>query len=151
MDFLNNIQPWVWLVIGLALLSLEALGTAGFILGSALSAIVVSVILWIFPELSWPAQLLFFASGSFLLTLAYWKFFFRVNEQTDQPKLNNRLALLVGQHITIAEDIPTGIGRIQIGDTFWKIKVETPLSSGQVVKVVSYEGLMLIVQPLTTP
>ncbi len=147
MDFLNNTPPWVWLVVGIALLALEALGAGGFLLGSAVAAVIVSLVLWVSPELGWAAQLLSFALGSLVFTLGYWKFFRKVNEQTDHPELNNRSALLVGQSIQLIEDMPSGVGRIQIGDTLWKVRTERPLSAGQTVKVIAYEGSTLIIQP----
>ena len=146
MDFLNTIQPWHWIVLAFLFLGLEALGTGGFLLGSAAAGFLLSLLLWLMPAMSWPWQFAFFGIASLLLTLAYWKFFRSVNERNDHPELNNRAQQLVGRIMVLDEDLVNGQGRVQIGDTFWKARASGTLEKGTSVKVVGSDAMTLLLE-----
>ena len=117
MDIAFTLQPWHWLILFFLFLGAEALGAGGFLLGSAFAAAMVSLWLWLMPEVSWPAQFLIFGIGSLLFTLAYWKLFRNVNNKNDTPELNNRARQLVGRTVILEHELPAGQSRLQIGDT----------------------------------
>ena len=52
MEFLSAIQPWHWLIVGFLFLGLEALGTGGFLLGTALAGLLLAFLLWLLPDLA---------------------------------------------------------------------------------------------------
>ncbi|PJE80939.1 Inner membrane protein YbbJ [invertebrate metagenome] len=146
MDFLTNIEPWYWLVLACALLGCEALGAGGFLLGSAAASIVMAGVLWLFPALNWMTQITVFALLAFGMTIAYWRFFKPFNERSDHPQLNNRAASLIGQSVVVREVLSQGKGRVQIGDTLWKIQSSLPLEQGMTVTVKGYKGMILLVE-----
>ncbi|KEI71879.1 NfeD family protein [Endozoicomonas elysicola] len=146
MDIAFTLQPWHWLILVFLFLGAEALGAGGFLLGSAIAAAVVSLWLWLVPEMGWPVQLLIFGIGSLLFTLAYWKLFRNVNNKNDSPELNNRALQLVGRTITLEHDLPAGQSRLQIGDTLWKVESDRNISQGCKVSVTGHRGMVLLVR-----
>ncbi len=146
MDIAFTLQPWHWLILVFLFLAAEALGAGGFLLGSAIAAAVVSLWLWLVPEMGWPVQLLIFGIGSLLFTLAYWKLFRNVNNKNDSPELNNRALQLVGRTITLEHDLPAGQSRLQIGDTLWKVESDQNISQGCKVSVTGHRGMVLLVR-----
>ncbi len=145
MDFLHELQPWHWLIIVFVCLGLEALGAGGFLLGTAAASALLALLLWLIPDISWPAQLVYFGIASLLLTLAYWKFFRKINEENDYPQLNDRSSQLIGTVIVLDHDLAAGPGKIQIGDTFWRVQSSTSVARGESVLVTGNKGMVLIV------
>ncbi|MFK0573220.1 NfeD family protein [Endozoicomonas sp.] len=146
MDIAFTLQPWHWLILFFLLLGAEALGAGGFLLGSAIAAGSVSLILWFFPEMTWPVQLVVFGVGSLIFTLAYWKLFRKVNDENDSPELNNRARQLIGRTISLDQDLPSGQSRLQIGDTLWRVEVDRSVSQGGKVVVTDCCGMVLLVR-----
>ncbi|WP_252180015.1 NfeD family protein [Endozoicomonas sp. 4G] len=145
MDFLNTLQPWHWLIVAFLCLGLEALGAGGFLLGSAAAAFLLAALLWLLPEISWAWQLVWFAVGSLIFTVAYWKFFRRVNEKSDYPQLNQRSAQLIGRVLVLEHDLSGGQGKIRVGDTLWSVKASGDLEKGCSVIVTGTEGMILLI------
>ncbi|MBY5994049.1 NfeD family protein [Ferrimonas balearica] len=146
MAALEALEAWHWLVLGLVLLGLEALGTGGFLLGAAAAGLMLSLLLWIWPEMAWSAQLILFALATVIFTVIYWRGFRRVNQRTEQPGLNDRAAQLVGRQVVLEQDLLAGEGKIQIGDTLWRVRCERPLAAGTRVRVVASEGMRLVIE-----
>ncbi|WOG25395.1 NfeD family protein [Endozoicomonas sp. 8E] len=145
MDFLNTLQPWHWLIVAFLCLGLEALGAGGFLLGSAAAALLLAALVWLLPEISWAWQLVWFALGSLIFTVAYWKFFRRVNEKSDHPQLNQRSAQLIGLVLVLENDLPGGQGKIRVGDTLWSVKAPGDFEKGCSVIVTGTEGMILLI------
>ena len=146
MDFLTSLQPWHWLIVGFLFLGLEALGSGGFLLGSALGGLLLALVLWLAPGMSWGAQLILFGVSSLVFTVAYWKFFRKVNEQTDRAQLNDRAGQLVGRVVDLQDTLKHGQGRVQIGDTLWKVQASETIEAGSQVVVVGTDGMTLLVE-----
>ena len=140
------LQPWHWLVVVFLLLGAEALGAGGFLLGSALAALAVSLWLWLVPTMIWPLQLMIFGVSSLVFSVAYWKLFRKVNEKSDNLKLNNRASQLVGRTVALKKDLPAGQSKLQLGDTLWTVESVTAVAKGRTVEVVGYRGMILSVQ-----
>lgn len=140
--------PWHWVVLGILLLIAEAMGAGGFLIGLAVAAFLQSVITFSFDAMSWDTQLMVFAFNAIVFTVIYWKFFRNFNEKTDSPEINNRAAHLIGRTVKIEEPIVHGEGRVQIGDSLWKIRCEQELPAGTTIRVASTEGMVLFVERL---
>ncbi|MBW3166043.1 NfeD family protein [Ferrimonas balearica] len=146
MAVLEALEAWHWLVLGLILLGLEALGAGGFLLGAAAAGILLSLLMWIWPEMAWSLQLMVFALSAVLFTVIYWRGFRRFNQATEQPQLNDRAAQLVGRVLVLEHDLLPGEGKIQVGDTLWRARTEQPLAAGSRVRIVASEGMVLQVE-----
>lgn len=146
MDFFNQLSAWHWVILGVGLLAIEALGAGGFMIGASLAAFAVAILNVIFPSLNWQFQLAIFSFLAVIGTWAYWKRFKKYNQATDSPELNDRARQLVGRTIKLQEPIENGFGRVQIGDTYWKVRCSESVPTDSSVKVIDSEGMTLIVE-----
>ena len=144
MEILFDLTAFHWLVLGLVLLGAEALGTAGFLLGAAVAALATGVVMLIAPELPAGLQLAVFAVGAMLATFLYLHVF-RSSQKEDAgaEAINQRAAGLLGHRFELSSPVTNGEGRVQIGDTFWRVAADTDLSSGDTVEVVRAEPMQL--------
>lgn len=137
---------WFWLGFGVLLIILEVLfGAHFFLFWLGAVSLMVSVITWLFPDVHWHYQLLIFALGS-LISIIGWRQFIKhhpFNKVTST--LNRRMQQYMGRSFTLEDPIVNGIGRIKVGDTYWR--VEGPnLSAGTDVIVVGVDGVTLKVK-----
>lgn len=146
MEYLQQLEPWHWLTIGLLLLGLETLGVGGFLIGAAVAAILMAATLWFLPGMSWQLQLSVFAVEALVLSVVYWNFFKEFNQRTDSHKLNDRASQLIGKQMTLEIEMPAGHGRVQIGDTFWKVECSESLRVGDLIEVTSSDGMLLYIE-----
>ncbi|WP_260259126.1 NfeD family protein [Vibrio intestinalis] len=146
-EILDSINYWHWLAFGLALLAAELLGTAGYMLWLGISALAVGLILSILP-ISWQLQWVSFGVFSLLTTWLWWRKQLQSDKNDDQSRdLNQKDKQLVGQVITLEEDIPAGKARIRIGDTTWSAYSQQKLAKGTVVQVTEMKGITLTIEP----
>lgn len=146
MEWLNEISAWHWASLAIILLVLEILGTAGFLIGSSIAAFLMAAIVAIFPGMDWKWQLAIFSTSAAIFSLIYLKRFATFNETTDQPNLNNRAAQHIGKRYTLNEAIVNGQGRIQVGDTFWKISCDSDLEASTQIEVTAVDSMTLFVK-----
>ena len=137
---------WSWLVLGGALLVLEAF-TPGFaFLWLALSAGLTGVLLWLVPMLSWQTQVLVFA-GCAVASVGVWLWWRRRQPTAGDHGLNQRTAGYVGSEAVLTVGIAGGHGRVRIADASWL--AEGPdLPAGTRVRIVGARGAVLLVAPV---
>jgi len=144
---LNDIDYWHWLILGVVLLILEILLPATFFLWSGVSALVVGLVLAVFPSIGWETQFILFGSLS-IVSIALWRKYQHNNPtQTDRPVLNRRAEQYIGRTFTLESDIDNGIGVVIIDDTRWRVR-GPDLSAGNKVKVTAVDASHLIVEPV---
>lgn len=147
MAFLDSLAAWHWLVLGLVLLGLEALGAGGFLLGGAVAGILLALLLWLWPDMVWSTQFILFAVAAVAFTVIYWRGFRRFNQASEQTGLNDRAAQLVGRVLVLEKELVAGEDRIQIGDTLWRVRIDVSLPAGSRVRVRESQGMILILEP----
>ncbi len=143
----RELGPWNWVVLGLALLAIEILTPGFYLLWIGLAALIVGALSLALGDAAfwgWHAQVIVFLALS--LTSAYLgrRLMAGGEAQTDQPLLNRRGEQLIGRTATLTEPIREGYGRIQLGDTTWRVS-GPDLPAGARVKVVSVNDLELVV------
>ncbi|PSW67365.1 NfeD family protein [Photobacterium leiognathi] len=144
---LEQMNFWHWLAIGLVLLLLELLGTAGYLLWLGISAVLVSILVLMLP-ISWPLQWFSFAVFALFTTWLWWRYQHKKDKSdASVTKLNQRGAQMIGQRSVVTEAIVAGAGRLQFGDTTWSVVTEVDLEAGQKVEVVAVEGITLVIKP----
>lgn len=144
MEWIAEINATHWFALGLILFAAEALGAAGFLLGAAAGALVLGLLTLVIPELSLAGQFGIYGVVSITATFLYLKVF--RDEQDQRPdQLNHRAATLVGHEFDLVEALPQGESRLQIGDTFWKVRTDTSFAAGTRVKVVAADAMSLLV------
>ena len=145
-ELLDTFTHWHWLALGLALLAAELLGAAGYLLWLGISALLVGLLLSLLP-LSWQLQWVSFGAFSLVTTWLWWRRQLKQDQESDESRtLNQKEKQLVGQVITLEEDIPAGKSRIRGADTTWSAYCEQSLPAGTVVKVIGIDGITLIIQ-----
>ncbi|PSW20611.1 NfeD family protein [Photobacterium sanctipauli] len=143
---LEQMNVWHWLALGLVLLLLELLGTAGYLLWLGLSAMLVGLVLFLVP-ISWEMQWVSFAVFSLFTTWLWWRYQHKKDRVGDDARsLNQRTEQLVGQTCVLNEDFSIGQGRLQLGDTTWSAKSEANIPAGTLVEVVRVEGIVLVIE-----
>lgn len=146
LELMDAMGGWAWVVLGLFLLIAEAFGAAGFLLGAAAAAVIIGFTVVAYPNMHWHYQFLGFGGLAFGLSVIYWKFFRKFNDETDRPLLNNRAAQYVGKHYKLEKAIESGSGKIQIGDTLWSVVSKEDIPAGSKVEVVGVKGSALVVR-----
>ncbi|WP_116186582.1 NfeD family protein [Pectobacterium aquaticum] len=137
---------WFWLSLGGLLLAAEMLGASGYLLWSGLSAVLVGLLTWIMP-LGWPLQGTIFAILTIATALLWWYWLRKRTLSRPQSMLNQRGQQLVGLRATLTDPVINGFGRVNIGDSSWRVKSEQDLPVGTQVEVVAVDGITLHVRP----
>jgi membrane protein implicated in regulation of membrane protease activity len=135
----TELGPWNWMVLGIVLLALEIVAPGVFMLWIGIAALIVgsiSLLPWQAAFWGWQVQVLVFLALSLLSAYAGKKLMGARSQPTDQPLLNRRGEQMIGRTATLAEPIREGRGRIQLGDTFWRVS-GPDLPAGARVRVVS--------------
>jgi membrane protein implicated in regulation of membrane protease activity len=144
-ELLTTITPFHWLALGLILLTAEVLGTAGFLIGAGVAALGMGVVVWLFPGLAPGWQIVVYAISAVGATIFYFQVFHDSLEAQGRPLLNKRAKRLIGHQFELADDIELGEGKVQIGDTFWKVTTDKPLTKGTVVEVTDANRMSLVI------
>lgn len=143
MQWLTDLGPWNWMVLGAVLLTLEIVAPGAYLLWLGIAAILtgtLSLQLWDAAIWVWQVQVLVFLGLSMASVVVGRRFFSNRNQDdTDQPLLNQRERQLVGRTATLEEAITNGYGRVRLGDTLWRV-AGPDLPVGTHVRVVSAEN-----------
>jgi membrane protein implicated in regulation of membrane protease activity len=144
------LPAWAWLTLGLLLAASELVATQFVLIWFGAAAVAVGVVAWLVPALDLVGQLVLFALLSAILLVPARRLRRRWRGAPRGAEINDRAAQQVGRIVPLKEPIAGGQGRIFIGDTLWH--VEGPdLPAGVSVRVVSYEGTTLLVEPVHQP
>ena len=68
-EFMQHLNYWDWLALGTVLLILEVFGAGGYLLWAGIAGIIVGVLTFLIPELSWTLQLPLFGVLAILTAL----------------------------------------------------------------------------------
>lgn len=143
-----SISWWHWLVTGLVLIGLELVIPSFTIIWFGLGAVLVGIILAIFPGLSIAGQILSWTVLSAGLTLAWFRFFKprtrTVSGSSKDAVVDERGLVIVG-----AATFEKGRVRFQLpvlGADEWPCMADEPLEIGDRIRVVDVEGHLLKVE-----
>ncbi len=141
---------WSWMILGLVLLILEIIVSGTFLLWFGIAALVVGIITLALTGLAfWSLQaqwisfvilsIIFVFVGKRLMTR------YKSGEGEDQL-LNQRSKQMIGREAILVEAISQGMGRIEMGDTIWRVTgQDAPI--GTKVKITGQKaGTVLIVE-----
>jgi len=149
---IESLTFWHWISIGGALLILELLIGAEFLLWLAFPAFVTAGLSYIFPGLDWKVQALLYIVISVIAIVVWYKFYKgRKLKETDQPFLNQRQNQYIGNTYSLATPLKNGSGKLVINDSQWTAKCldhTVKANQGDAVKVVAVDGLSEAEWPL---
>ena len=146
-QWILDLGPWAWWVLGLILIGLEILAPGTFFLWFGLSAILVGAIA-LFVDLPWQASLALFLVFSLTSLLVGRRLMRRVRSEEGDPNLNKRGSRYIGRTFVLKEPLAEGTGNLSIDDTVWRI-TGPDLPAGVSVQVVDIDGVRLVVQAET--
>jgi inner membrane protein len=144
----DGFATW-WLVAAVLLGGAELLVPGVFLVFLAVAAAITGAFLLLFPELPVAAQLLSFAAWA---AIAVWlgRKHYRENPvASSDPLLNDRVARLLGQTVTVVQAIDGGTGRVRVGDSEW-LAHGPDLPAGARVRITGGTSGALTVEPLPT-
>lgn len=145
---LESMNATRWIILGVVLLILELLTGTTYILWPAIAALIVGILAFVLPFFGWEMQfLLFFLISAVLLFVGHK--FVRPKMKGGEPSdLNDRARSMIGTRVRAVIDFELGAGRVQVGDSQWRARVENGNpKAGSELKVLSVKGTTLNVEP----
>jgi len=139
---LDNLNYLHWLVFGLALIIVELFLWSMFLLWIGASAITISIVFYLYPEVSWGLQVLSFILLSVVSTFLAKKYF---PVKTVDDELNINAKGHIGKECTVAS-IENSIVKVRLGESLWFAK-GCEMSVGQKVQIVDVDSSTFIVKP----
>ena len=145
-----HVQYWYWLVFGMLLIIAEIFIPSFTIFWFGLGAIVVALILWLIPDMSFSWQLFVWAISSCIFTFLWFRFFKPMMIDRTKAGISKEAVLgESGQVIKIPQENKRGIVRFTtplLGSEEWPFICEEEVASGERVFVKSVSGNTLIVE-----
>ena len=147
-------EPWHWFVLGILLILSEVRRPACAALWFGIAAVVVSILLWLFPSMSFTLQIVSWIILSIVCTVAWFKFIKPLS--IDKTKAGMPREATVGQTGMV---IQVGLAHDQIrvrfpmpilGSDEWNCRTLSPVQVGDRVKVTDILGNDLVVQPYSS-
>ena len=136
---------WIWVLIGLLLLSIEFVSTTMHIGLFAVGAFVVAILVALGLDIPLWGQLVLFTSISIISLLFVRPWLVKKLRLSEKKQIDT----LVGEQAMAFEDIaPAAVGRAELRGTTWSARNvgETVLARGQRCVVTHVEGLMIHVR-----
>jgi membrane protein implicated in regulation of membrane protease activity len=140
---------WIWGIVGLVLLAAEMLIGTMDALWFGIAALILALLTWLFPELSWPWQLFLFAVLS-LGAVFLWR---RHDKKTSSDlRIGQSQGDEIGRVGTISEAVgPNQNGRIRftqgvMGSREWTAVASEEIEVGADAVIVAIEGNSLRVK-----
>jgi len=141
----DNLNFMHWLVLGLALIILELFLWTTFLLWVGASAITVSIVFYLIPDVDGLTKVFTFLAISVATTYLSKKYY---PVKTVDDELNEKAKTYIGKECKV-NSMEDGVIKVQIGKSLWFAE-GTDLSVGQTVKIVGVEASTFIVEPVKT-
>ena len=150
MDWLTELyanQPfWVWLTVGLVILTAELATGSGWLLWPAVSAGIVAYLTMLGVDVGLPGEIAIFALLTIVTTFAARRF---IKRRADPLIDLNEPARLVGRTGLATSDFVGGYGRVAVEGCEWaaELEGEQALAEGSKVEVAALaDGARLVVR-----
>lgn len=140
----------IWLAAALLLGGAELLVPGVFLIFLSVAAAITGGFLLLFPDLPLAAQLVSFAAWAGIAVFLARRWYHDNPVASADPLLNDRVARLLGQTVTVVEAIDGGTGRVRVGDGEWFAR-GPDVAAGTRVRITGVQGNVLTVEPVPTP
>lgn len=140
-----TIEPWAWLIAGVALAAAELAVPGVFLVFLAMAAAITGLAVLALPALPLAAQVASFAVWSVVAVAIGRRWYRDFPVDAADPLLNDRAARLVGQIVTVERAIVGSDGRVRVGDGSWPARGDDA-AVGETVRVVAVDGATLVVE-----
>lgn len=141
------VSPWYWIIAGTLLMGLEILVPGVFVLWIGLGALVVGIVLALFPEASLAWQLVLFAVAMLASIGTGFLIQRRGRNAPDAANaLNQERNAMRGHSYAAIDDFSGGHGRIRVGDGSYAAVSDDAVRAGEIVTVTAIDGGRLVVK-----
>ncbi len=141
--FFDNLNFMHWLTLGLAMIIIELFLWTTFLLWIGASAITVSIVFYLIPDIGGLTQLLTFLVISAAATFLSKRYY---PVKTVDDELHQKAKTYIGKECKVSS-IENDVIKVQIGKSLWFAKGQE-LSVGQTVKIVGVDSSTFIVEPI---
>jgi membrane protein implicated in regulation of membrane protease activity len=145
-----ELLPWHWIVFGIALAISEIFLATFFILWFGAAAVLVGILLFVIPDLSLTAQILWWTILSTVLAFGWFKYLKPLSIDKTKAGLSKEAIIgEVGQVLVVPAADKRGKLRFPapiLGDDEWIIMSRDELAIGDRVSVADVSGNTLIVE-----
>lgn len=132
---MTALGPYVWLIAGLVLATLEMLAPGVYLLWFGLAGVITGLILFM-VTMGIAGEVITFALVALGMVAIGRQLTKNITGgEGEQPNLNLRGHSLIGRTATLTSPIENGFGRISIDDTIWRV-TGPDFVAGKRVKVV---------------
>ena len=141
-----ELQWYHWGILGIVLMLSELVVPAFVLVWFGLGAVLVAVVVALFPQLNLIAQLLLWALASVAFVILFFKVFKIKYHKTMAGRSSAQAVGEVGLMVSPVEPFQKGQVRFQvplIGADVWDCVADEAIKAGTRVKVVSVEGSLL--------
>lgn len=141
---------WHWLVLGMALITLEMFIPTFTIIWFGAGALVVGALMFVMPAMSLPWQIFIWATASIAMTVLWFKFLKPLSkDKTSAGMSREALVGATGQVIALPTEHKRGMMRFSVpvlGAEEWSFICQEKIMTGDRVIVTDVSGNTLIVQ-----
>ncbi|MBP6114429.1 MAG: NfeD family protein [Acinetobacter sp.] len=143
-------EPWHWFVLGILLILSELLLPAFAALWFGIAAIVVSLLFWLFPSMSFTAQMVSWIVLSIACTVLWFKYIKPLS--IDRTKAGLSREATIGQTGMVILNLEHDMVKVRfqmplLGSDEWDCRTTAPVNIGDRVRVTDILGNQLVVQP----
>jgi inner membrane protein len=135
---------WLWLIAAAVLGIAELVVPGVYLIWIGLAALITGIATLLLP-LAVVAQFALFAVTAFAAVYAGRRYLTNNPIISDDPKLNDRDARLVGAIVTAVEPVDSAHGRVKVGDSVWSAR-GADAAVGERLRVTGSDGSMLFVE-----
>lgn len=148
MDLL--IEPWHWFVLGILLILSELILPAFAALWFGIAAVIISILVWLFPSMGLPTQIILWVVLSISCTVVWFKFIKPLSVDKTKAGLSREATIgQVGMVIQIGHEPELVKVRFQLpvlGSDEWNCRTLSSVQVGDRVRVTDILGNELVVQ-----
>jgi inner membrane protein len=136
-----------WLILAAVLAITELLVPGIFLVFVAAGAAVTGVVTLIIPDFALTFQVMVFVIASSGAVALGRRWYVNNPVPSADPLLNDRIARLIGEVVTVVEPISAGKGKVRVGDGEWLASgPDAPI--GTHVRIIGAIGTSLTVEPV---
>ena len=139
---------WWWLLVAALLGILEIFLPGVFLIWMAAAAAITGIVVAVLP-LALPFPLALFALLAMAAVYGGRRHYERNPVASSDPLLNDRVARMIGQRVTVVKAIENGEGRVRVGDSVWAAR-GPDLPEGASALIMGADGTCLNVRPLAS-
>lgn len=146
--FVENTH-WAWMIAGVVLVILEIFGAGGYLIVAGITAVILALVTYFFPELGFKWQLAFLGLTLVVNAVLLTRWFRKYDKTSQSIDVGKPGGDLIGRTVVLQNDIVNHESKIRLQDANWDVSCrEEAIASGGRVQISDVKGRTLIVTPV---